>query len=85
MSNESTVGKEYIKIDYGTGDNEYHVPYIQTEWQYPFVWAGHRAYKCPNCGGEFDNWEPVWGSETGAFQCPFCGMKKGEYGKKKEV
>lgn len=45
---------------------------------------GHRAYKCPNCGGEFDYWEPVLGGELGEYQCPFCGMKKGEYEKKKK-
>jgi len=34
------------------------------------------AYKCPNCGGEFDDWEHPFG---GAAACPFCLKEQGEY------
>lgn len=37
----------------------------------------HRAYKCPNCGGEFDEWHdpPI----AAPRECPFCALKKGQF------
>lgn len=35
-------------------------------------------YRCPRCGGEFDEWD---GSPTNDVEkfCPFCGKMKYEY------
>lgn len=37
-----------------------------------------RSYRCPQCGGEFDEWEKehIHSDE----ECPFCGKRKGQYG-----
>lgn len=46
-----------------------------------------RDYKCPKCGGEFNEWEKTPGNNysdgtTGGIDvCPFCGTRKMEYGK----
>lgn len=44
----------------------------------------NRRYKCPNCGGEFDEWDRDAGYATpgtNPYKCPFCGMERGEYQK----
>lgn len=57
------------------------------------VSTGTRNYKCPNCGGEFNQWAKQYyrytedgtrqlsAGRTGAEeqQCPFCGMAKFSY------
>jgi len=37
---------------------------------------GARAYKCPNCQGEFNQWQQYRGGSVG---CPFCGINRGSY------
>lgn len=43
----------------------------------------HRAFRCPKCGGEFDEWEkfvsPSDLNDIRVFKCPFCGQEKGAY------
>lgn len=59
----------------------------------PLTAGGSRNYKCPNCGGEFNQWAKRYYKymedgttqlsvgRTGAEeqQCPFCGMAKFSY------
>jgi len=55
-------------------------------------WGGHSSplsvytwYKCPNCQGQFSQWDAV--QSTGSVMrqyCPFCGMEKGMYKPVKE-
>ena len=43
----------------------------------------HTWYVCPKCGGGFSQWDSVLGVAV-TVRCPFCGMRKGEYERKKE-
>lgn len=44
-----------------------------------------RSYRCPECGGEFNNWEEEENTigQTISQTCPFCGREKGSYGEDK--
>jgi len=39
-----------------------------------------RAFKCPDCGGEFDEWEEMLTNQGEREVCPFCGTEKFGYG-----
>jgi len=55
-------------------------------------------YKCPNCGGEFDEWgqhTEAWfeiqtdttssSKPIHSYRCPWCGQEKGKYVPPKRV
>jgi len=46
----------------------------------PKITKHGRNYKCPKCGGEFNQWDEK--EERGITVkevCPFCGLERGEY------
>ena len=38
-----------------------------------------RRYRCPNCSGEFDNWDIARVNGGKESRCPFCGLVQGEF------
>lgn len=49
------------------------------------TWHGNtgnapRSYKCPKCGGEFNNWKTYNKFHAQEYRgCPFCGEEQGQY------
>ena len=53
------------------------IPTDAALWVRDLAESVSRSFKCPSCGGEFDEWhEPFYGPHP---ECPFCGVSQGEH------
>ena len=55
-----------------TDTNIFKWPYDTNQFATLNTWTVTTWFKCPSCGGGFNQWDNG--------KCPFCGMEKGKYG-----